>query len=80
MFCCIFRPIKEIDRVSAVSYHFVGEHRSNIPIILELLRNFPFKWFKIIFPYITVLLAFPLDRLKRLEIEPAYETLKRLLV
>jgi ubiquinone/menaquinone biosynthesis C-methylase UbiE len=74
------QAIKEIGRVSASSYHFIGEHRSCMPIILELLRNFPFKWFKVIIPYITVFLAFPLDRLKQLEIEPAYKTLKRLLI
>jgi hypothetical protein len=51
--------IKEINRVSLSSYHFLDEHRTYITAIFELLRNFTFKPLKIVIPILSFF-SFPI--------------------
>lgn len=70
--------LREVYRVSKDSYNFLGEHRTIIPFIFELLRTFPFKPAWRIIPYIAVFLAFPFDRVKRLKTDSMNQILEKL--
>jgi SAM-dependent methyltransferase len=70
--------INELNRVAHRSYNFLPEHRSVIPFILTHLRAIPFKPQRMWLPYITLFLAFPLDRVRKLKIESSFEALRKL--
>jgi len=70
--------LKEVDRVADYSYTFLAEHRTIIPFIFELLRSVSLKPLWLIIPYITVVFAFPFDRLKKLKIDSAFQVLRKL--
>lgn len=70
--------LKELDRVAGNSYIFLAEHRTITPFILESFRTIHLKLFWLIFPYVCVLLAFPLDRLRKLKIESTSQILEKL--
>jgi len=71
---------KELDRVADNSYNFLGEHRTIIPFIFELLRTVPLKPLWLVIPYIAVFFAFPFDRLRKLKIESTSQILRKLAV
>jgi SAM-dependent methyltransferase len=70
--------LKEIERVAGNSYIFLAEHRTTTPFILEPFRGIGLKLFWLIFPYVCILLAFPLDRLRQLKIDSASQLLEKL--
>jgi ubiquinone/menaquinone biosynthesis C-methylase UbiE len=63
------RALKEMERVAGNFHIFLAEHRTTTPFILEPFRTFRRKLFWVIFPYVCVFLAFPLDRLRKLQID-----------
>ena len=70
--------VKEVDRVADDSYNFLGEHRTIIPFIFELLRTISLKPLWLIIPHIAVFFSFPFDRLKKLKIDSAFQILRKL--
>ena len=70
--------LKEIDRVGDDSYNFLAEHRTIVPFILELFRTISLKPLWRIIPYIAVVFAFPLDRLRKLKIDSTSQVLRKL--
>jgi len=70
--------IKELERVASNSYNFLAEHRTITPFILQLLRTHRLKLQRIWLPYITLLLAFPFDRIRRLEIDSSSQVLRKI--
>ena len=69
--------INELNRVANNSYNFLVEHRTITPFILQLLKTLrlkPQRWL----PYITLLLAFPFDRLRKLKIDSSSHVLRKL--
>ncbi|MCW3998482.1 MAG: class I SAM-dependent methyltransferase [Candidatus Bathyarchaeota archaeon] len=70
--------LKELGRVSANPYIFLAEHRTIAVFFLELIRIQLPKFLGLFFPYISVLLAFPIDRLRKLKIESNSQILKKL--
>lgn len=72
--------LKELDRVADNSYNFLGEHRTIIPFIFELLRTVPLKLLWLIIPHTAVFFAFPFDRLRKLKIESTSQILRKLAV
>jgi len=72
--------LNEMNRVADDSYNFLAEHRTITPFILEFFRTNPLKPLWRIVPFITVLFAFPFDRLKKLKIESSSQVLRELTV
>ena len=70
--------LKELDRVADNSYNFLSEDLTLAPLMLALLRKSPFKYLSQAIPYIAVFLAFPFDRVKKLEIDSSNSVLKKL--
>ena len=70
--------LKELDRVADNTYNFLAEHRTVIPFIFEILGSIPLKSLWVIIPYVAVFLAFPFDRLKRLNFDSASRVLRKL--
>jgi SAM-dependent methyltransferase len=70
--------LKELERVAGNSYIFLAEHRTTTPFILEPFRTVSLKLFWLLFSYICVLLAFPLDRLRKLQIDSTLQLLEKL--
>lgn len=62
--------IKELQRVAKRVYNFLLEHRSVIPWVMQTLIALScfVNRFR---PYIVLLLAFPMDRLRKLQVEEA---------
>jgi SAM-dependent methyltransferase len=58
--------LSELTRISKTKYVFLAEHRSVTPFIFELFRNTRTKMPQAIWPYLAMLLAFPIDRLRGL--------------
>jgi ubiquinone/menaquinone biosynthesis C-methylase UbiE len=58
--------LKEMKRVADNFHIFLAEHRTTTPFILEPFITIRKKLFWLIFPYICVFFAFPLDRLRKL--------------
>jgi ubiquinone/menaquinone biosynthesis C-methylase UbiE len=59
--------LKELQRVADNFHIFLAEQRTTTPFILEPFRKFRRKLFWLIFPYVCVFLAFPFDRLRKLQ-------------
>jgi SAM-dependent methyltransferase len=60
------QALSEMTRISKTKYMFLMEHRSVTPFIFELFRNTRIKILQAFLPYLAVLLAFPIDRLRGL--------------
>ncbi|MFB0522646.1 MAG: class I SAM-dependent methyltransferase [Candidatus Bathyarchaeia archaeon] len=72
--------LREMDRVADNSYNFLGEHRTIVPFVLELLSAIPLKRLGLVIPYAAIFFAFPFDRLKRLKIDGTSQVLGKLTV
>jgi ubiquinone/menaquinone biosynthesis C-methylase UbiE len=63
------KTIKELNRVAKKSYIFLAEHRTVIPFIYEIFRKIHLVGLSSLFPYVSIFLAFPLDRIRKLQID-----------
>jgi len=70
--------VNELSRVAVNSYNFLAEHRTVTATLLEILQTTRSKLLRFIFSYVIVFLAFPFDRIKKLEIDKPNQVIKKL--
>lgn len=70
--------LKELNRVAINPYIFLAEHRTISVFILYLIGICLPKFLVKFFPYISVIIAFPVDRIRKLKIESNSQILQKL--